>query len=85
MPKLAYCFFEPKSKKFGAVEIDCGKGSSLTSPEMAMLAKSFAIKIMDSQISDKEFLLKDNPQLGVKISFAEKQLKDKITISNIWI
>ena len=85
MPKFVYCFSDVETGRFGAVELMCEKMTTLQSPDLAIVAKSISIKVLDDQITDVVELLGKNKQLKTIMSSAEKRLQDEIKISNIWI
>ncbi len=85
MPKLIHCYSDFGTGKFGAIELECKKSTSLYSSEMTVLAKHIALKVCDDQLKDQELLLIKNPQLKSKIIYAESLLNEKILISRIWV
>lgn len=85
MPKFVHCFYDKNTRRIGAVEIDCQKATSIMSPELTILAKSIAVKVLDTQLSDIEKLLEKNVQLKDKVTSTAKHLVDTILISKIWI
>lgn len=85
MPVYVHSFYDPKSCKFAAIEIQCEKSVSLVFTEMSILARSIAVKALDEQITDVIKLFEKNPQLVTKMFSTQKSLGDTITVSKIWI